>query len=70
MAFNFDTLTYIILEQYAVPFAPFRGANFIFQHDNTRLRSVRIVPEYLDEVDIAPMQWPARRTGVQFLAIR
>jgi hypothetical protein len=41
-----------ILEQYVVPFAPFIGDNFIFQHDN--------VSEYLDEVDIASMQWSAR----------
>jgi hypothetical protein len=44
-----------ILEQYAVPFAPFIGDNFIFQY------SVRIVLcEYLDEVGIASMQWLAR----------
>jgi hypothetical protein len=41
-----------ILEKYVVPFAPFIGDNFIFQHDN--------VSEYLDEVDIASMQWSAR----------
>jgi hypothetical protein len=56
-----------ILEQYVVPFAPFMEQyavpfedNFIFQHDNARPHSVRIVSEYLDEVGIASMQWLAR----------
>jgi hypothetical protein len=49
-----------ILEQYVVPFAPFIWDNFIFQYDNARPHSVRIVSEYLDEVGIASMQWPAR----------
>jgi hypothetical protein len=49
-----------ILEQYVVPFAPFIGDNFIFQHDNARPHSVRIVSEYSDEVGIASMQRPAR----------
>jgi hypothetical protein len=49
-----------ILEQYVVPFASFIGDNFIFQHDNARPHSARIVSEYLDEVGIASMQWSAR----------
>jgi hypothetical protein len=49
-----------ILEQFVVPVASFLGDNFISQHDNARLHSVRIVSEYLDEIGIASMQWPAR----------
>jgi hypothetical protein len=48
-----------ILEQYMVPLALFIGDNFIFQHDNARPHSAKIVSEYLDEVGIASMQWPA-----------
>jgi hypothetical protein len=53
-----------ILEQYVVPFATFIEDNFIFQHDNARPHSVRIVSEYLDEVGIASMQWPARSQDI------
>jgi sulfate adenylyltransferase subunit 1 (EFTu-like GTPase family) len=49
-----------ILEQNVVPFSPFNGDNFIFQHYNARLHSGRIVSEYMHEVGIASMQWPAR----------
>jgi hypothetical protein len=49
-----------ILEQYVVSFASFIGDNFIFKHDNSRQYIVRIMSEYLDEVGIVSMQWPAR----------
>jgi hypothetical protein len=56
-----------ILEQFVVPVASFIGDNFIFQHDNARLHSVRIVSEYLDEVGIASMQWPARSQDLNLI---
>jgi hypothetical protein len=34
-----------ILEQYVVPFAPFIGDNFFFQHYNARPHNVRILSE-------------------------
>jgi hypothetical protein len=47
-----------------VPFAPFIGDNFVFQHHNARPHSVRIMSEYLDEVGIASIQWPARSQDI------
>jgi hypothetical protein len=49
-----------ILEQYVVPFALLIGDNFVFQHDNARPHSIRIVSKYLDEGGIVFMQWPER----------
>lgn len=49
-----------ILEPHVVPFAPFIGEQFIFMQDNARSHTARIVREYLDEVNIPLMNWPAR----------
>lgn len=49
-----------ILEPHAVPFAPFVGDNFMLMHDNARPHIARIVHEYLDEVEIPRLIWPAR----------
>jgi hypothetical protein len=49
-----------ILEPHVMPFAPFRGNDFLFMHDNAKPHSARIVQQYLAEVGITTMQWPAR----------
>jgi hypothetical protein len=51
-----STVYVTILHQYVVPFATIFGDNFIFQHDNAKPHSARIVSEYLDEVSITSMQ--------------
>lgn len=48
-----------ILQEYVVPFAPFIGDNFILMHDNARPHVARCVGEYLLEVGIEVMDWPA-----------
>lgn len=49
-----------ILEQYVVRFALFIRNNFVFQYDNARPHGARMVSEYLNEVGISAMQWPAK----------
>lgn len=49
-----------ILEPHVVPFAPFLGDNFIFMHDNARPHTANIVRNYLNDVGITQMDWPAR----------
>lgn len=49
-----------VLEPHVMLFAPSIGENFIFMHDNTRRHTVRIVSDYLNEVGITQMGWPAR----------
>jgi hypothetical protein len=49
-----------ILEPHVMPFAPFRGNDFLFMHDNAKPHSARIVQQNLAEVGITTMQWPAR----------
>lgn len=49
-----------ILEPYVVPFAPYIGENFLLMHDNARPHTAAIVQDYLQEVDIETMVWPAR----------
>lgn len=48
-----------ILEDHVVPFAPLIGDNFILMHDNARPHVARCVNQYLDEVGITCMDWPA-----------
>jgi hypothetical protein len=50
----------IILEPHVMPLAPFRGNYFLFMHDNAKPHFARIVEDYLVEVGITTMQWPAR----------
>jgi hypothetical protein len=52
--------TVYVTDILVIPFASFIGDNFIFKHDNSRPYNVRIMSEYLDEVGIVSMQWPAR----------
>lgn len=49
-----------ILEDHVVPFAGYIGENFELMHDNARPHVARIVTQYLEEVGIRVMQWPAR----------
>lgn len=49
-----------ILEEHVAVFAQFIGNNFIFMHDNARPHTARIVDNYLQEVGINAMRWPAR----------
>lgn len=48
------------LEPHVVPYAHFIGEEFIFMHDNARAHTAGIVNEYLSEVGITVMGWPAR----------
>ena len=49
-----------ILEESVVPFAPFIGEEFAFMHDNARPHTANVVKDYLNEVGIPVMNWPAR----------
>lgn len=49
-----------ILQDYVVPYAPFIGENFTLMQDNARPHAAHIVREYLNEVGISQMAWPAR----------
>lgn len=48
-----------ILEEHVVTFAPFVGDDFVLMHDNARPHVARCVMEYLNEVGISQMEWPA-----------
>lgn len=48
-----------ILQDYAVPYAPLIGEEFILMHDNACPHVARIVREYLEEVGIPVLGWPA-----------
>lgn len=49
-----------VLEDSVVPFAGYIGENFIFMQDNARPHTARIVMQYLEEVAVPVMEWPAR----------
>ena len=49
-----------ILQPHVVPFAPFIGNDFLFMHDNAKPHVARVAQEYLEEVEISVMDWPAR----------
>lgn len=49
-----------VLQEAVVPFAPFIGEHFLLMHDNARPHAAGIVTQYLEEVGIAAMEWPAR----------
>lgn len=49
-----------VLQDHVVPFAPFIGENFRLMHDNARCHTARSVTQYLDEVGIQVLPWPAR----------
>lgn len=49
-----------VLEEHVVPYAGYVGENFLFMHDNARPHTAAIVQQYLQEVGIPVMEWPAR----------
>lgn len=49
-----------VLECQVVPYAGYIGENFLFMQDNARPHTAGIVYEYLQEVDVSVMEWPAR----------
>lgn len=49
-----------VLQDHVVPFAPFIGDNFRLMHDNARCHTARLVNEYLNEVGVPVLPWPAQ----------
>lgn len=49
-----------ILNEHVGPFMARLGENAIFMHDNARPHTARVVQDYLEEVNIRLMVWPAR----------
>lgn len=49
-----------ILEYYVMPYAHFIGQNFMFMQENARPHTARITADYLKEVGIPTLKWPAR----------
>lgn len=48
-----------ILQDHVVPFAPYIGENFTLMQDNARPHVARCVTDFLNEVGITTMNWPA-----------
>lgn len=42
------------------PFMARRGDDAIFMHDNSRPHTARVAQDYLNDVGMHPMMWPAR----------
>ena len=59
---NLTTARYTtdILEPHFVPYGPFVGDNFDFMQDNARPHTALIIRQYLTEVGIPTLDWPAR----------
>lgn len=51
-------ITNILLE-HVVPYAGFVGEDFILMHDNARCHTARVTQQFLQEVDLRTMDWPA-----------
>lgn len=50
-----------ILQDHVVPYAEFIGAEyFLLMHDNARAHSAQVVEQYVSDVGIRKLQWPAR----------
>jgi transposase len=56
---NADVYVEEVLIPYVVPYAPFIGENFLFMQDNARPHIARRVLNFLDEVGINRLDWPA-----------
>lgn len=48
-----------ILLEHVVPYAGYIGDDFLLMHDNARCHTARVTTEYLEEVGIATLDWPA-----------
>lgn len=59
---NLTAVRYIIeiLNEHAGPFLANMGDNAVFMHDNARAHTAQVVNEYLQDVGIHKMEWPAR----------
>jgi transposase len=57
---NADRYITDILSQHVVPFAPHIGPNFLLMQDNARPHTARVVQNYLLDVGINTLNWPAR----------
>lgn len=49
-----------VLQEHVVPYGGFIGENFLYMHDNARPHTAAIVRQYLEEVNVPVMEWPAR----------
>lgn len=49
-----------ILEEHVMPYAGYVGSGFTLMHDNARSHTALIVRDYLEEVGIPVLPWPAR----------
>lgn len=58
--------TYILkmLEQHIIPFILYIGENLLLMQDNARPHVAQIVRNYLEEVEIYTMAWPARSSDL------
>ncbi|EFN66011.1 Transposable element Tc3 transposase, partial [Camponotus floridanus] len=58
---NMDSYIYIedIIIPYIVPYKEFIGENFLLMQDNARPHVARVVTNFLNEINIERMVWPA-----------
>lgn len=49
-----------ILAEHVMPYAGFIGDNFLLMHDNARPHTAAIVRDYLADIGVRAMDWPAR----------
>lgn len=67
---SLNAKTYIpdIPEEYAASFAQFIDPHFLFMHDNAQSHAANAVRDYLDEIRVRTMDWPA--TGPELNPIK
>nr|CAH7765511.1 unnamed protein product [Callosobruchus chinensis] len=58
---SLTALRYIdgILQDFIAPYVDFIENNFILMHENARTLIARITQQYLNDVDIDVLEWPA-----------
>jgi hypothetical protein len=62
---NADRYIRDILEPHVVPFAPFKGEDFLLiTHDNAEPHIANVVRNYINEVNIVTLNWPARSSDL------
>jgi hypothetical protein len=67
---RFNALAYLdILENIMLPSvrAVFPENNFVYQHDNCRVHTARIVTEWLEQRDVTVLPWPARSADINLI---